>query len=794
MHTTLRSTGALLALLIAAPLWAADRVAVSGTVQLFDESFMRVAQVAGGCAVSLRGDTMRGDTVRGDTVRVSADAAGRYAISVPRGEPVNLVVEGPGLVRSLQPTRTFGADTAGERLLAVPVAMDVKSDAIQLALTGIIFSQEVGQKRDRSEGKVLGLAVSAPVTPTAPLVGATVRLETADPRVAARREKGELFVAPAGSLPGDEGFFIMLNIPPGPGRLVTSDFPESRTAHARYLLDPLDIVTEAGAVTVALMTGKPNPWTPPPEERPAPVRFVETKWSCGYVNESKNVDPNASLALGSAVGVGDLDGNGLLDLLVTGGLGYPNGVLLQKSPGVFERVDNGLGSPAPEKVAVALGDLDNDGDLDVYQSSLGPDQLFENVGRGKFVDVTAKSFVADPGNARTAAMADLDADGRLDLFCGNYDLGSRIDMDSLNNPGQGNTLHQNLGRWRFREVAQEAGVRQTGLAFAQAFVDFDGDGLDDLVLAHDHGKLKFFKNRSIKGVNGQPGKIVFEDVSEKVGFTGSGSWMGVAVGDFDNDGRLDIFVTNTGMAEPMYDPIAPESHFWHALYHNDGVKDGLPHFTDVAREAGVADAGWGWGCRFEDFDNDGFLDLVLVTNMFVGAIGATPGSMSILGMMPPGGIGGTEGFVFFNDGHGHFHDSTRSAGVRVPHDARSVATPDLDGDGWPDLVVGNERGPLQTYRNLGGKPNGWVELELEGNGTTINRDGIGAIVTLAGARGRWMRHRSAGDGFKSSASPVLHFGVGADRGPFTATVHWPGGTAQDFPGLTAGKRHRLRSK
>lgn len=776
MHPTLRVLGAVVLALISTGTCLADRVAVKGHVQLFDESFLKAPRTPAACAVGLLGET----------TRVSADATGAFTIPVRRGRLVNLYVEGPGLVKSIQPRRAFEQPEDGVRLLAVPVEMDAKSDAIQLALTGIIFSQEVGQKRDRTQGKVLGLAVS--VTPTAPLIGATVRLESENPAVAERRKKGELFVAPAGALPADEGFFILLNVPPGEVELVTSDFPQSRTAHARWLLEPLKTVTEPGAVSVALMTGKPNPWTRPDETRAAPVKFTTAPWSLGYRNESKNVDPNASLALGSGVGVGDLDGNGLVDLLVTGGLGYPNALLLQKSPGVFEKGDGGLLSPAPEKVAVALGDLDNDGDLDVYQSSLGPDQVFENLGQGKFADVTAKSFVADPGNARTAAMADVDADGKLDLFCGNYDLGSRIDMDSLTNPGQGNTLHLNMGKLAFKETAHAAGVRQTGLAFAQLFLDFDGDGLDDLVLAHDHGKLEYYRNVSKKG------EPRFERASAQVGFTGTGSWMGITAGDYDNDGDLDLFVTNTGMAEPMYDPFAPETLFWHALYRNDGVKDGLPHFTDVAEEAGVADAGWGWGCRFEDFDNDGFVDLVLVTNMFVGAIGATPGALSILGPMPRGGIGGTEGFVFFNDGKGKFHESTRSAGVSIPHDARAVTTPDLDGDGFPDLVVGNERGPLMTYRNAGGTPGGWVALELAGNGTTINRSGIGAVVTLTSATGRWMRHRSAGDGFKASASPVLHFGVGADRGPFKATVRWPGGATQEFPDLAPNKRHRLEAR
>lgn len=754
-------------------------VKVSGRVVLVHGTMTTDPKPVPGARVRLEGES--------GVSPVIADATGRYTIEVPRRAKVYLVVEGEKLVPSVQPTRSFEGDAASVDLFAVPAELDQFSDGLQRILTGIIGSPEVGLARDPKEGKILGLVADEKGQPC---VGATIRVESASPRMAALRKAGHLYVAPAGNIPPHPGFIIVLNVPPGPVTLVTSDFPESRWAHARYLIDPVEAKAVPGAVTFVMMKGRPNPWTPPPEARAAPVRFEPSDWSLGYVNQSANTDADASLALGSGVAVGDLDGNGWLDLVCTGGMGSASGVMMQQSAGKFVAGGSGIDWPVPEKVALVLGDLDNDGDLDAYQGSLGPDQLFENQGGAKFQEISAKSFVSDDGNARTVAMADLDADGRLDLFSGNYDLGSRINMDSLENPGQGNTLHQNLGKLRFREVAGAAGVRQSGLAFAQAFVDLDGDGLDDLVLAHDHGPLKLYMNRSTRGTAEKPGTIRFEDVSQKAGFTVTGSWMGIAVGDVDRDGDLDLFVPNTGLAEPMYDPIAPEGSFTHALYRNDGVVDGVPHFTDVAAASGVSDAGWGWGCRFEDMDNDGWLDLVMVTNMYIGAIGASGVYPSVIGVMPPGGIGGTPGHVFFNDGTGKFWEGTKGAGIDIPHDARAVTTPDLDRDGYPDMVVGTERGPFLTYRNTG-KGNHFVEIALRGDGITVNRSAIGAIVTLESEAGKQVRVHQSGDGFKTGSSPVLHFGLGSHAGPVTVTVNWPGGHRQKFEGLKADELHEL---
>jgi hypothetical protein len=198
-------------------------------------------------------------------------------------------------------------------------------------------------------------------------------------------------------------------------------------------------------------------------------------------------------------------------------------------------------------------------------------------------------------------------------------------------------------------------VAQSGLCFSQAFVDLDGDGDDDLVMAHDHGFMKLMLNESVPGTGGQPGTIRFRDVTGQAGLHIAGSWMGIAVGDVDNDGDLDLFVTNTGLAELMYDPVAPERVFTHALFRNDGLKAGIPRFTEVGVKAGVGDAGWGWGCRLEDLDCDGDLDLVMVTNMYIGATGSgtTPSSSAC----PPGGS--TAGHVFFNDAAGSFWEGSR---------------------------------------------------------------------------------------------------------------------------------------
>lgn len=752
---------------------------ISGSVVALDTSFLTAPKPVGGA------------TVRGAGLEkpVVTDAQGKFQVEVTSGATLTLQVDGPGLVPSLQPPFRATDPSRDIVLHAVPIAVDQQSDGIQRTLTGIIGSLEVGVARDLTEGKVLGVVLG---DDGKPLIGATVRLESRSPLLARRRAQGNLYVGPAGNVLGYAGFFTMVNVPPGPVKLVTSDFPRSKWAHARYLLDPVETVARPGAVTVVVMRGRPNPWTPAPEPHPAPATFESIDWHQGYVNRSNNTDADASLALGSGLAVGDLDGNGLLDLVCTGGMGFGNGVLLQSSKGRFSLTTMGLEFPGPEKVSIVLGDLDGDGDLDAYQGSLGPDQLFENVGAGHFKDITASSYVSDGGNARSVCMADLDLDGRLDLFCGNYDLGSRIDMDRLDNRGQGNTLHQNLGKFRFREVAGAAGVAQSGLCFSQAFVDLDGDGDDDLVMAHDHGYMKLLLNETVPSTStSQPSTIRFRDVTKQAGLSLAGSWMGIALGDIDNDGDLDIFVTNTGLAELMYDPVAPERTFTHGLFRNDGVKGGIPRFTEIGMKAGVGDAGWGWGCRFEDLDCDGDLDLVMVTNMFIGAIGSSGTTPSIIGLMPPGGIGGTAGHVFFNDGAGSFWEGTKGAGVNWPDDGRSLVTPDLDGDGYPDLVVGNERGPLVTLRNKGGT-NHWIQVMPRGDGQKVNTGAIGAVITAQAAGRKQMRVIQAGDGFKSCSAAIAHFGLGRHSGPVKVTVRWPGGARQVFDDLAVDRIHTLK--
>ena len=428
-------------------------------------------------------------------------------------------------------------------------------------------------------------------------------------------------------------------------------------------------------------------------------------------------------------------------------------------------------------------DFDNDGNTDLLVTNFGPNILYRNNGDGTFTDVTTRAGVGGGNIWHTgAAFADYDNDGRLDLYVAGY-----LDFD-LQNPKSGgceyegvrvkacgphgfkgapDALYHNNGDGTFTDVTAKAGVVDRGLyfGFAVIFDDFDNDGFPDIFVANDSNPNYLYHNK---------GDGTFEEIAVTAGVAYSGdgkehSGMGAAVGDYDNDGLMDLFVTT--FANDNY-----------VLYHNDGGN----FFTDVSYPSGVAEPTirWlGWGTFFLDYNNDGFKDLFCINGHVYPEI---DGRIRQSYRQPLQ--------LLENNGHGKFREVSEQAGLaRMPwHSGRGGAYCDFDNDGNVDVVVSNIDDRPTLLRNEGGSGNNWLELLLAG--TVSNRSGIGAKVKITAGDLVQYDHVRAGGSFLSGNDLRLHFGLRMHKRVDSLEIRWPGGKVDRYQNLEVNKILSLREK
>ena len=464
----------------------------------------------------------------------------------------------------------------------------------------------------------------------------------------------------------------------------------------------------------------------------------------------------------------DYDRDGDMDMLLTNDGNASNALFSNDGDGTFTDVTVEANAVIMTgSSGVAVGDVDNDGYPDIFLSGagyfVGPAQsatvLLHNQGPDSngvvtFVDIAAAAGVPGGETALSAAFGDINNDGYVDLFVtaeghlGFFNGGAAQHADKL---------YLNNGDLTFTDISDTYIVNSppnTGSqgSCAASFSHFDDDEHIDLFVAVCNDvnfkptPFHVYKNN---------GDLTFTDVAATTQLDKGGFWMAVAPADIDNDGDIDLFTTNLGLGNK------------HHLWRNNG--DGT--YVDIASNE-MADNFWSWGATFADFDNDGFQDL------YYGGEGQAPFAK-----------GGT-GYLFMNDGDSRF---TRDLASGIPDlDGRGItgiSKADFNGDGFPDIAMMTGTGNLPLLFQNEGNGNNWVSLTLVG--ITSNAMAIGARIEIVSNSGKFQaREIYSGSSFVSSESQWPTFGLGSDEW-VDVLIYWPGGGAEEFYGLEAGKRYVL---
>jgi hypothetical protein len=491
--------------------------------------------------------------------------------------------------------------------------------------------------------------------------------------------------------------------------------------------------------------------------------------------------------MGSGVALFDYDNDGRLDIFLVNGapLGDPtakgaipektgpkywNRLFHQKADGAFEDVTETAGLQGTGYgMGVAVGDYDNDGNEDLYVTAYGGNKLYHNNGNGTFSDVTEKAGVGGSGWSTSAAWVDLDQDGLLDLvvlrymrwdfddiWCGEHAPGHRAYCHPDTFPPVAPLVYHNDGNGRFTETAQKSGLAKPGKGLGIAIADYDRDGRIDLFVANDSMPEFLYYNEG-KGTFQERG-LMSEVAVDGDGRTYAG--MGVDFADYNNDGLPDLVVDD--LANQMY-----------ALYQNTG--DGAFNYTTPGSGIGrMTQLHSGWGLRFVDYDNDGWKDLLIAQGHDLDTVELNFPSLHY-----------REPMLLARNNGKTFTDVSAASG-NVFHQAwvgRGLATGDLDNDGRVDAVVTTNDGPAYVIRNETSTHNHWLTLKLIGHKS--NRDGIGAEVKITSAKGAQYGTVTTASSYLSSSDKRVHFGLGTETSAQMIEIRWPSGIMQTLKDVHA---------
>ncbi len=512
--------------------------------------------------------------------------------------------------------------------------------------------------------------------------------------------------------------------------------------------------------------------------------FVEVAGELGidFVHEN-GASPHKRLPETNGAGSAflDYDGDGDWDLYLVNsgdmvrGRGTAANELFRNDGDAFVRVDGAAGAPGTSYgMGVTGADYDGDGDPDLYLTAWGSDQFYRREGGG-FVDATAAVGLGHTGWTTSAVAFDCDLDGDLDLFvaqyvrfvlgqqpwCGREDLGLRFYCDPRVFDSTADILYRNEGDGTFSEVSSQAGIEHKGNGLGAIAGDFNGDGYPDLYVANDLTPNFHYVNQG-DGTFAEIGLLAGTALSAD---GASQAGMGVDAGDIDQDGDLDLFVTNYQLEN-------------NGLYRNDGS-----FYSEISFKAGLGDLSLnylGFGTGFFDSDNDGLLDL------FVGN-GHVHDNIEQYDQLV---TYAQKAQLFRNRGGGVFREVTAESGpaFATPYVVRGSSFGDIDQDGDLDIALVNNGRSFALLRNNGAGGN-YLTVALEGRES--NRDGIGAGLYLWAGGRRQFREVKVGSGFLSTSQRDLVFGLGSAERIERLEIHWPAGGVQVLEDLAVNQRLRV---
>ena len=512
-----------------------------------------------------------------------------------------------------------------------------------------------------------------------------------------------------------------------------------------------------------------------------PIRFTDVTAQAGiHFRHNSGAFGKKYLpeTMGSGVCAIDYDNDGWQDIFFVNSKNWPGHGDTKSYSALYHNNQDGTFTDVTKQAGLAtemyglgcaVGDYDNDGHDDIYVTALDGNHLFRNLGNGKFADVTARAGVRDPGFATGAIWFDYDNDGKLDLYVSHYvDWSVATDqtcsLDTKNKSyctpelykGQSGTLFHNKGNGGFEDVTKKAGLYDpTGKSLGIALIDVDNDGWMDLFVTNDTQANKLYRNNH----NGTFTEMALE---AGVAYSDAGkkrAGMGTDAEDYDSTGRQSLVIGN----------FTNESL---SLYHNDG--SGL--FSDNSVASGIASSSASsltFSAFFFDYDLDGLPDIFAANGHVADDVSVVQPTIHYA--EPP--------LLFHNKGHGKFDDVTDRVGtaLRQPVVGRGAAYLDFDNDGDLDLVLTTSNGPAKLLRNDNGNQNDMLRIKTIG--TRSNRDGIGAKITVTTREGLHLfKMVKSGSSYLSQSELPVTFGLGKPRANKVVSLDiiWPSGKKESI--------------